>query len=180
MIILKNYAELIPQEHYDLLEIRNLPIIRKVSANAEKIDFTRHLEWVESLKTDLQKNYYAVLKDDTICGGIHLLINDDESPTWGLFFDPKTSPWVISSVTIFFIEWCFHEVGLSVLDSLIRTDNTAAIAFNRQLGFKLFGKTDDFTLLRLDIEGWKTQKEKKILKNILQYATQYPIQMESL
>jgi len=67
-----------------------------------------------------------------------------------------------------------------VLDSLIRTDNTAAIAFNRQLGFKLFGKTDDFTLLRLDIEGWKTQKEKKILKNILQYATQYPIQMESL
>jgi hypothetical protein len=180
MIILKNYIDLTPHEHLDLLNIRNLPAIRKVSTNTEEIDFEHHIKWVESLKTDPQKIYYAIFQDYTLCGGIHLIQSTDKRPTWGIFFDPQTSPWVISSVTLFFIERCFNKFALSTLDSLIRTDNSAAIAFNRQLGFKPFEQIDDFTLMRLDNEGWKAQKEKKILKNILQYATQYPIRLESL
>ncbi len=180
MIQLKNYTDLSTQEHRDLLCIRNLPTIRNVSTNTEEIDFEHHIEWVKSLKTSPQKIYYAIFQNDILCGGIHLIQSTDETPTWGIFFDPNTSVWVISSVTLFFIERCFNTLGLPRLDSLIRTDNTAAIAFNRQLVFKPFRETDDFTCMRLDNEGWRGQKEKKILKNILQYAMQYPIHLESL
>lgn len=177
MITLKNYTVLTLEEHHDLLAIRNLESIRQVSTSTDIIDFEHHLQWVKSLTP--QKNYYAIFDEHTLCGGIHLVL-DNENPTWGVFFDPKTSPWIISSVTFFFIEHCFNHLGLTMLNSLIRMDNTSAITFNRQLGFKPFDESDDFTLMQLDKESWSAQKEKKILKNILQYATHYPIHLESL
>ncbi|MGE4472036.1 GNAT family protein [uncultured Sulfuricurvum sp.] len=180
MIILKNYCDLSPQEHHALLTIRNLESIRNTSGNRETIDFQHHLEWIESLKHSNQKFYYAVVENDTLRGGLHLIRDDDHGVTWGIFFDPKTPLGLIASVTLYFIDRCFESLGLQTLRSLIRTENTGAIAFNRQLGFKPLEENDDFVLMELDKLGWNAQKEKKILKNILQYAAHYPIQPESL
>ncbi|MDD2780478.1 GNAT family protein [Sulfuricurvum sp.] len=180
MIHLKNYTDLTAQEHQDLLNIRNLTTIRNASTNIEEIDFTDHIRWIESLKTCSGKIYYAVFETNTLCGGIHLIQNNDETATWGIFFDPNTSVWVIASVTLYFIDRCFNHLGVTTLQSHIRTNNIPAIAFNRQLGFKPFCESDDFTLMQLDEMLWSAQKEKKILKNILQYATHYPINLESL
>ncbi len=180
MIILKNYCDLSPQEHHALLAIRNLESIRSTSGNQEIIDFKHHLEWVKSLKNTDQKFYYAVIENDTLRGGLHLIRDGDHSATWGIFFDPKTPLGLIASVTLYFIDRCFKSLGLLTLTSLIRTENTGAIAFNRQLGFKPLEQNDDFVRMELDKTAWNAQKEKKILKNILQYATHYPIHPESL
>jgi RimJ/RimL family protein N-acetyltransferase len=180
MIILKNYCNLSPQEHHALLAIRNLESIRNTSGNKEPIDFQHHTEWVESLKNSNEKFYYAVVEHDTLRGGLHLIRDDDQSATWGVFFDPKTPLGLIASVTLYFIDRCFESLELQKLTSLIRTENTGAIAFNRQLGFKPLEQNDDFVRMELDKTAWNAQKEKKILKNILQYATHYPIHPESL
>lgn len=178
MIRLKPYTDLTPQEHRELLRVRNLETIRNASTETKIIDISDHLRWIESLKTSNAKIYYAVIENETLRGGLHLIMNSDKSATWGIFFDPKTPLGLIASATLYFIDRSFEYFGRERLYSLIRNDNGGAIAFNRQLGFKPLEQNDDFVHMELDKKGWIAQKEKKILKNILQYATQYPIQSE--
>jgi len=178
MIVLKNYIDCNTDEHSQILRIRNLPSIREHAHSTEVIIYDDHMEWVESLKTSASKLYFAVLSDNRVVGGVHLLQCDQKVPTWGIFFDPSASVWIISSVTLFFIDYCFQTFHPDLIRSVIHTDNHSAVVFNKQLGFRRLHETDesdDFTEMTIDAVQWEAQKETKILKKIIQYAHQYPV-----
>lgn len=178
MIVLKNYIHCSADEHSQILRIRNLPYIREHAHSTEEITYDEHMRWVESLKTSASKLYFAVLSDNRVGGGVHLLQSDQKEPTWGIFFDPSASVWIISSVSIFFIDYCFQTFHPDLIRSFIHADNHSAVAFNKQLGFRRLhetDKSDDFTEMTIDAAQWEAQKETKILKKIIQYADQYPV-----
>lgn len=178
MIRLVNYTALDESAHERLLAIRNSPDIRRHAHTREPIGWEEHLKWVESLRDNEGRGYYAVMVDGTVVGGVHWSDSEPGKIVWGIFFVPEASAWMIAATAIAFIDTLFERSPRCTLVSSVHAENLGAIRFNRQLGFKKCAETADFWTMELDEAGWRSQKEGKILRTIIQNPANPPVQME--
>lgn len=84
-IVFKNYSILNEQESFEILNIRNKDFIRKNMITNEIINLENHIKWINSLKNNLDKKYFAVLCENEVLGSCSWVKEKDEF-TWGNIF----------------------------------------------------------------------------------------------
>jgi len=167
-IVFKNYSTVDEQESFEILKIRNTDYIRKNMITNEIISYENHIKWCESLKTNLQKRYFAVICDEEILGSCSW-IKEEMGFTWGIFFKDGVNP-IISSVSAYlFLENCFFKDEIKKLNSLVKKKNNIAFNFNKHFGFKIYKEDEEYFYLELEKVTWENNKNSRLIKSIKKY-----------
>ncbi|MDY0238317.1 MAG: GNAT family N-acetyltransferase [Campylobacterales bacterium] len=175
-ILLKDYRLLTDEEHKDLLQIRNADEIREVSLDAKIISFDEHLSWIKKLQDDRQKEYFAVMYNDKIIGGVNIF-NIDAKVKWGVFFESLAPLMIKSIIPIYFMDFIFSTFTCSDIYAEIKKENLNAISYNKSLGFKLLPRKDIVTM-HLTHENYLKAKNGVILKRVIKKMTLYKFKIE--
>jgi len=178
-IILKNYTLLSKEEHINLLEIRNCNSIRENSISQEIIELDKHLSWIDLLKNDTSKSYFAIFKEDTIIGGINIFYKNEQI-TWGIFFDDSSSILIKSVIPIYFLEQVFLRFSNSSIYAEVLKTNTNALSFNKSLGFKEIVINNDIICLLLNNDTFTKKKKSILLKGIIKKMNSFTFKIEGL
>lgn len=120
--------------------------------------------------------YLAVFENDRICGGMNLVCSDNVY-SWGLFFKPQTSSFLISACTFCFLNFAFLKT--EVLNALVKNGNEQAIKFDKNFGFKEFNKDDKFTFLRQDKTEWQEHKSTKLMQRVSKISQEFKIKISA-
>ena len=175
-IFLKNYIYLDEIEHKNLLAIRNSKSIQDVSFTKESISFKDHMAWVENLKNDKSKKYYAVIYGQKIVGGVNVF-DLDAKVKWGIFFNDEVSLIIRSIIPIYFLDFIFRHYQKDEIFAEIKKSNANAISYNKSIGFKVVSE-DDLVIMRLDKTHYLKAKDGIILKRIIKKMSLYDFKQE--
>ena len=169
-----NYTTLTPDQHKELLFIRNLDYVRINMLDDSVIDINDHLQWVEKLKNDSTRKYYAILLDNELIGGINITNIDMNNKTsyWGIFMKKNSNPMVPSLSTYIIIDKIFNELKLEILNLEVNINNINAYKFDKNFGFQ---DVDEYTkgeskyyLMKMHKDDWEQHKITPLLKIIKQ------------
>lgn len=176
MLYLTPYFRLTQEEHKALLALRNQEAILRYTPTQKEIAFSDHLAWVETLKSNDDALYLALKDEQIIQGAIHANALKSCSPSWGLFFDPTTSPLVTSAVALFFLDTLFNHYRAHSVKSFVHVENNPALKFNERLGFKMRDtQPSSFCTMALSHEEWQMKKSSKLFQPIFKTASQLTI-----
>jgi len=167
-IVFKNYSTLNEQESFEILNIRNKDFIRKNMITNEIISLENHTKWINSLKNNLDKKYFAIICENEVMGSCSWVKEKDEF-TWGIFFKEEVNPIISSCCAYLFLENCFFYDKIEKLGSLVKKENTIAFSFNKNFGFELYKEDEDYFYLKLEKEDWENNKNSRLIKSIKKY-----------
>lgn len=167
-IVFKEYSSLSKNQSQEILDIRNLDYIRKNMITNEIISLQNHLKWIESLKTNLEKRYFAVICEDEVLGSCSW-VKEENAFTWGIFFKDGVNPIISSCCAYLFLEHCFFDEKIKELGSLVKKENNIALNFNKNFGFKIYKEDEDYFYLKLEKEDWENNKNSRLIKSIKKY-----------
>lgn len=168
-IVFKEYSVLDEKESFEILEIRNLDYIRKNMINDEIISLENHLNWIKSLKNNLNKVYFAVIYDDKIVGSCSFVKEKDLSHTWGIYFKSDTNPIISSLSSYLFLEYLFFDLKIEEIYSLVKVENVLAYKFNLNFGFTTYLEDEKFYHLKLNKDHWENSKKNRFLISLKKY-----------
>ncbi|WP_169752617.1 hypothetical protein [Campylobacter mucosalis] len=118
--------------------------------------------------------YFAVIAGGDIVGGINLVKSGDEY-SWGLFFKPQTSSFLVSACVFSFLEFAFTRAFK--LNALVKNINEVALKFDQTFGF-IFEKSDEvFSYLSQNKKQWQEHKKTKIMQKIAKTSKEFDIEI---
>lgn len=170
-IELKDYTLLSEDEQVQLLTIRNSKAVRESSKNTAIIEVDNHLQWVDTLKYDNHKIYYAIIVDSILVGGINIVgINSSETPLWGLFFTCTIQPLISSLVTYTFLDRMFNTLNVDILNSEVNVLNVNAYRFSLNFGLTVYDQLSDssgeYHMMQISKDAWNNNKDSNFPKMI--------------
>ncbi len=86
-IVFKNFIFLNDIEKKDILELRNKEYVRENMINSEPISLENHILFIESLKENKNKTYFAIFFDNQLIGSLNIIKN--EELIWGYILKKK-------------------------------------------------------------------------------------------
>lgn len=134
-----NYTEMTLDESRKVWEVRNLPEIRKCMTQPEAFPFESHQRFVESLKDNHSKLYYAIFLGDDLVGSYDFNgIKDGDSAEHGLYINPAYNGrgygTIIESVMDSYIrERDVHRILAEVLKN-----NQQSYHYHLKVGYKVY------------------------------------------
>lgn len=129
---------------------RNLPEIRQHMINREEISSESHSNFVENLRTDREKQYYAVyLKDGHgsgfPIGSVTLYRLDNSTVERGIWLFPEAQRQGHAKKLLNALyDFLATEKGIKKIVTEVRTDNNASKALENSLGAKPTSSDDHF------------------------------------
>ncbi|MDA3967671.1 MULTISPECIES: UDP-4-amino-4,6-dideoxy-N-acetyl-beta-L-altrosamine N-acetyltransferase [Helicobacter] len=135
MIELKNFTKLSCEESIMVLSWRNSPKVAPFMYNA-LISPKEHLEFLESLKTTCNKEYFLVYKGAIPIGVIDFInIQIGNSCEFGIYANPNLKGYgVILMETL--LDYAFNTLKVKELKAQVQSENIKAINLYSKFGFK--------------------------------------------
>lgn len=133
----KNFVDLNKEEALEVLEYRNLPEIRKNMLTQEIITKDNHFKFINGLKSDREKEYYAVVFNEQLIGSVYLTDINKHSAYWGFYLGEKPVLGIGSIIEYFFIEFIFNLYNISHLSCEVFDSNKGVIKLHRRFGFEI-------------------------------------------
>lgn len=168
-LIFKNYIHLTQEQSQTILELRNSDYIRSNMHNSEIIPLNNHLNWVETLKTNFQKEYFALILDDVVVGSCSFVQDENGVSSWGIFFVKTINPLISSVSAYLFMQYLFDIKGFTSIDSQVLKTNSLALRFNQNLGFCIYKEEKEFFRLSLSKKQWQTNTNNRFITSIKRY-----------
>ncbi|HJE02881.1 hypothetical protein AAX29_01017 [Aliarcobacter thereius] len=165
-LVFKNFIFLNDIKKKDILELRNKEYVRENMINNEPISLENHILFIESLKENKNKTYFAIFFDNQLIGSLNIIKN--EELTWGLYFKEEANPIIKSCATYLFLDFIFSKFNEDI-NSFVKRKNIQALNFNKNFGFEVFKEDEEYYYLKLSKELWKDKKDSKIIKPIKRY-----------
>ncbi|WP_148624168.1 hypothetical protein [Aliarcobacter cryaerophilus] len=165
-IVFKNFIFLNYIEKKDILELRNKEYVRENMIYSEPISLGNHILFIESLKENKNKTYFAIFFDNQLIGSLNIIKN--EKLTWGLYFKEEANPIIKSCVTYLFLDFIFSKFNEDI-NSFVKRKNIQALNFNKNFGFEIFKDDEEYCYLKLSKEVWENSKKSRFLKPIKRY-----------
>ncbi|MFA7083393.1 MAG: hypothetical protein WC141_02545 [Arcobacteraceae bacterium] len=168
-LLFKNYTHLTPTQSACILELRNLEYIRTNMKSTEIIALEKHLEWVQTLKNDTSKEYFALILDEVVVGSCSWMREENNKVSWGIYFINSINPLVSSLSAYLFIEYLFETKKNTHIESFVRKENILAYKFNQHLGFSLYKEDESFFYLNLTKEQWVQRGNNRFIISLKKY-----------
>lgn len=143
-----NYTDMTLDESRKVWEVRNLPEIRKCMTQPEAFPFESHQRFLESLKDNPTKLYYAIFLDEELVGSYDFIsIKDGESAEHGLYINPafnsKGYGTIIESIMNSYIrERDVHRILAEVLKN-----NPQSYHYHLKVGYKVYSEDEKYYYL---------------------------------
>ena len=146
-----NYVDCTHEQQMEILNLRNLDDVRKWMVNPEVIPEENHFKFVETLKGNPNRLYFAVYKRGELVGTYNL--TKEEEGIWerGIIANPstqgkgETERWerqILSDLP---------QHGIKALTAKVKQDNPRSIRYHEKLGYREQSRDNEYIyyILRL-------------------------------
>ncbi|MBQ9230153.1 MAG: GNAT family N-acetyltransferase [Prevotella sp.] len=128
----------------EILNLRNLDDVRKWMVNPEIIQEDNHFKFVESLKRNPNRLYYAVYKDGFLVGTYNL--TKGENGVWerGIIANPTTQG---KGETIKWEQQILADLpkqGINAVTAKVKLDNPRSIKYHEKLGYQEYLRDNEY------------------------------------
>ena len=146
-----NYVDCTHEQHLEILNLRNLDDVRMWMVNPEVIPEESHFKFVESLKGNENRLYFAIYRDGLLVGTYNL--TKEEEGIWerGIIANPVTQG---SGETL---KWerqilaMLPSRGVVAIIAKVKQDNLRSIRYHEKLGCQEQSRDNEYIyyILRL-------------------------------
>ncbi len=145
-----NYVDCTKEQNLDILALRNRDDVRSWMVNPEVIPEENHFKFVESLKGNPNRLYYAIYKNGVLMGTYNLTNEGDGVWERGIIANPstqgtgQTEKWerqILSSL----------PSEIKAVSAKVKQDNLRSIKYHEKLGYKEQSRDNEYIyyILRL-------------------------------
>lgn len=135
----------------EILNLRNLDDVRKWMVNSEIISKENHFKFVESLKGNSNRLYFAVYRDGFLVGTYNL--TKEEEGVWerGIIANPVTQGKGETAKWEYQILADLPNRGINAITAKVKQNNLRSIRYHEKLGYQEQSRDDEYIyyLLRL-------------------------------
>ena len=130
-----NYVDCTKEQNLDILALRNRDDVRSWMVNPEVIPEENHFKFVESLKGNPNRFYYAIYKNGVLVGTYNLTNEGDGVWERGIIANPttqgtgQTEKWerqILSSL----------PSEIKTISAKVKQDNLRSVKYHEKLGYK--------------------------------------------
>lgn len=162
----KNFVLLNEQEKKDILNLRNQDYIRENMVNSEIISLENHLSFIDSLRGNINKKYFAIFADNKLIGSVNFTI--DSKLSWGLYFADTIDSIIKSASSYLFIDYIFKSFDKTIY-AFVKNENLRSLNFHKRFGFEIYKEDNIYTHLKLSDTTWQKAKNLEKLEPTRKY-----------
>ena len=138
-----NYVDCTKEQNLDILALRNRDDVRSWMVNPEVISEVNHFKFVESLKDNPNRHYYAIYKNDVLVGTYNLTNKGEGVWERGIIANPstqgtgQTEKWerqILSSL----------PSEIKAVSAKVKQDNLRSIKYHEKLGYKEQSRDNEY------------------------------------
>lgn len=145
-----NYVDCTKEQNLDILALRNRDDVRSWMVNPEVIPEENHFKFVESLKGNPNRLYYAIYKNGLLIGTYNLTNEGDGVWERGIIANPstqgtgQTEKWERQIIN------CLSS-DIKAVSAKVKQDNLRSIKYHEKLGYKEQSRDNEYIyyILRL-------------------------------
>lgn len=140
-----NYIDLTIEQNRVVWMTRNLQEIRACMSNDAPFSFETHLAFIESLKENTSKLYFAVYRGDDFIGSYDFIdIKDGNSAEHGLYINPSFHNKGYGTLIENMMDEYIKERGVSRIIAEVLKTNTQSYSYHLKLGYKVYCEDERF------------------------------------
>ena len=147
-----NYVDCTPEQHREILALRNLDDVRKWMVNPGVILEEDHFRFVESLRCNKDRLYFGIYKHGILIGTYNL--TNEGKGVWerGIIANPttqgkgETERWerqILANLPL-------H--GIKALTAKVKQDNPRSIKYHEKLGFQKQSRDNEYIYYILNLK----------------------------
>ena len=146
-----NYVNCTQEQHLEILNLRNLDDVRKWMVNPEVISEENHFQFVERLKENPDRLYFAIYKDGLLVGTYNLTKEKDGVWERGIIANPNTKIKGETAKWEGIILADLSKQGIKTVTAKVKQDNPRSIKYHEKLGYKEQSRDNEYIyyILRL-------------------------------
>lgn len=141
-----NFIELSKDAHKQIWQVRTSYEVRQFMFDKEVFPFENHLNFVERLKVDNTKLYYAIYDENNDFVGsisLHPINYSRRVADWGIYINPQYQGKGVSfEVADLFFDYIFSLDVLDKITAVVLDFNLRSIKFHERVGFKIEKECD--------------------------------------
>ena len=147
-----NYVDCTHEQNIEILELRNLGDVRKWMVNPKVIPEKDHFRFIESLKENKNRLYYAVYKHGTLVGTYNLTKEDEGIWERGIIANPitqgkgETEKWERQIMAD------LPKQGIKALTAKVKHDNLRSIKYHEKLGYQEQSRDNEYIYYILQLQ----------------------------
>lgn len=139
-----NYVDCTYEQSLEVLQLRNLDDVRKWMVNPERIPEKNHFKFVESLKGNTNRLYYAIYRNELLVGTYNL--TKEEEGVWerGIIANPvtqgkgETEKWERQILN----DLSNHDI--KTVTAKVKQNNPRSIRYHEKLGYKEQSRDNEY------------------------------------
>ena len=146
-----NYVDCTQEQHLEILSLRNLDDVRKWMVNQEVISEENHFRFIESLKGNDNRLYFAIYREGLLVGTYNL--TKEEEGVWerGIVASPniqgtgETAKWEHQILAD------LPNLGVKTVTAKVKPDNIRSIKYHEKIGYQEQSRDDDYVYYVLQL-----------------------------
>lgn len=139
-----DYRNLTEAESRIIWEQRNLEHIRKWMKNDQPISWDNHCAFMQSLKTNDTKRYYAFFLGDQFLASFNFVDIKNDRAEGGIYLNPVFEGMGLASLIENTLVKRAVEQGIHHITSEVRKDNNASIQYLLRNGYHIYSQNEVF------------------------------------
>lgn len=158
--------------HRQVYEARVSDEVRFYMVNAEVFTFEQHLKFVETLKNQNDRIYWAACMDNTflVAVNFHPLNQNENWGEWGIFVNPiYMGQGIAKYVGKIFMEQVAQKMSIEIVKAKVKVNNLRSIQFHRRIGFEMVGNDEAYLYMenKLQKQRFDGLTELELGKNVV-------------
>ncbi len=131
-----DYVDCTRDRQREILALRNRDDVRRWMVNPEPIPEENHFKFIESLKGNADRRYFAVFKEGTLVGTYNLTHEGDGVWERGIIADPSTQGTGQTEKWERQILASLPQHGITAVSAKVKLDNLRSVRYHEKLGYK--------------------------------------------
>ena len=146
-----NYVDCTQEQMLEILSLRNQDDVRKWMVDQEVISEENHFRFVESLKENGNRLYFAIYRDGLLVGTYNL--TKEEEGVWerGIVANPKTQGTGETARWEHQILADISNHGVKMVTAKVKLDNIRSIKYHEKIGYREQSRDDEYIYYLLQL-----------------------------
>ena len=139
-----NYTDCSVEQLREILALRNDDRVRFWMVNPELISEESHFKFIDRLKNDVNRLYFAIYKSGMLVGTYNLTNEGDGVWERGIIADPSTQG---TGQTEQWERLILHDLpryGIKAVTAKVKPNNLRSIKYHEKLGYQEHGRDNDY------------------------------------
>ena len=147
-----NYVDCTREQQMEILRLRNLDAIRKWMVNPNVIPEDSHFRFIEKLKGNSERLYFAIYRDGLLVGTYNLTKEDNKVWERGIFANPETQGKGETELWERQILASLPAMGIKNISAKVKLDNMRSIKYHEKLGYMEQTRDNEFIYYILKLQ----------------------------